>query len=283
VAGVTHRLVDTGRLRMHLAESGDGPPLVLLHGWPQHWYAWRHLVPRLSVNHRVVCVDLRGAGWTDAPAHGYRTAELVDDLEALLDTLRLGRVSVVGHDRGAGLGFQLALRSPERVERLIGLNAMHPYTDVRRMAPHAWRFLWTPFVETPHVGRLVLRHVPAFTRALLRIAVADRDAMGATALSTYVEASRRASIARASEELMHQFAYHEILPNLRHPERRRLRVPTLLVLGAADRLLPPAMLGDGTPYADSLDVQVVPGAGHHLPEERPELVASRIAAFLRQG
>src|SRR3954452_9879506 len=71
VEGIAHRWVDAAGLRVHVAEAGDGPPLVLLHGWPQHWYAWRHVIPLLSPHYRVICPDLRGFGWTDAPAGGY--------------------------------------------------------------------------------------------------------------------------------------------------------------------------------------------------------------------
>src|SRR5258708_21462833 len=84
VAGVEHRYVPTGRLDIHIAAAGSGPPLLLLHGWPQHWYAWRKLTPLLAGSHRLICPDLRGFGWTDAPARGYKTAHLSADVVALL-------------------------------------------------------------------------------------------------------------------------------------------------------------------------------------------------------
>ncbi|MFJ5265642.1 alpha/beta fold hydrolase [Streptomyces sp. NPDC088387] len=281
VPGVRHRYVDTGRLRTHVAEAGAGPPVLLLHGWAQHWYMWRHIMPLLSDSHRLIAVDLRGAGWTDAPRSGYRTADLVDDLRALLDTLGLDRVALVGHDRGAALAFQLALDDPDRVSHVVALNELHPYNDVRRVARNAWRYLWTPFVETPLVGRFVLKHVPSFTRTWLRLGVADRASMPADAVAAYVDMLRRPDLARAGEQLMYQFAYHEFIPMLRHPETRRLRPPALLLAGGADRFTPPAMLGDATTQAPQLRVEVVDNAGHHLPEERPELVAARIREHLR--
>jgi hypothetical protein len=71
---VRHRFVQTSRLRVHIAEAGEGEPVLLLHGWPQHWYAWRNIIPLLAANHRLISPDLRGFGWTDAPRHGYGTA-----------------------------------------------------------------------------------------------------------------------------------------------------------------------------------------------------------------
>ena len=173
VAGVLHRFVETPRLRVHIAEAGEGEPVLLLHGWPQHWYAWRKVIPLLGESHRLISPDLRGFGWTDAPRDGYSTAELADDLLALLDTLELDRVLVVGHDLGGRLGFDLAMRAPSRVRRLLTLNAMHPYWSVRRLAPNAWRYWWTVFVETPLIGRTLLRRVPAFTRMLFRFGTPD--------------------------------------------------------------------------------------------------------------
>ena len=127
VEGVRHRFVRTARLRMHVAEAGRGEPVLLLHGWPQHWYAWRDVIPLLARHYRVICPDLRGFGWTEAPRTGYRTGELVDDLIALLDVLALERVFVVGHELGGRLGFHLSLRAPTRVRGHLALNALHPY------------------------------------------------------------------------------------------------------------------------------------------------------------
>ncbi|MET7999214.1 alpha/beta hydrolase [Amycolatopsis sp. NPDC005232] len=282
VPGVRHRYIDTGRLRMHVAETGAGSPVLLLHGWAKHWYMWRHVMPLLSDSHRLIAVDLRGAGWSDAPRSGYRTAELVDDLRALLDALGLGRIALVGHDRGAALAFQLALDDPDRVTHVVALNELHPYLDVRRMVRNAWRYLWTPFVETPLVGRFVLAHIPSFTRGWLRRGVVDRASMPADAVAAYVDVLRRPDIARAGEQLMYQFAYKEFIPMLRHAETRKLRPPTLLLAGGADPFTPPAMLGAATPHAADLRVEVVDDAGHHLPEERPELVAAKIRDHLNR-
>jgi pimeloyl-ACP methyl ester carboxylesterase len=276
VSGIRHRYIDTGRLRMHVAETGTGSPVLLLHGWAKHWYMWRHVMPLLNNSHRLIAVDLRGAGWSDAPRSGYRTTDLVDDLRALLDALGLERVAFVGHDRGAALAFQLALADPDRVSHVVAMNELHPYIDLRRMVRNLWRYGWTPFVETPLLGRFVLAHVPFFIRAWLRLGVADRSSMPADAVAAYVDVLRQPAIARAGEQLMYQFAYKEFLPMLRHTETRRLRPPTLVLAGRVDRFTPPTMLGD----AANLRVEVVDDAGHHLPEECPELVAGRIRAHL---
>lgn len=83
-------------MRFHVAQAGDGPPVLLLHTWPQHWWAWRKVVPLLAPDHRVICPDRRDAGWSDAPHSGYRTEDFVDDVLALLDALDLRRVAAPG-------------------------------------------------------------------------------------------------------------------------------------------------------------------------------------------
>ena len=271
--GVEHRFVSTSRLRMHLVEAGAGEPVLLLHGWLQNWQAWRALMPLLAARHRVLCPDLRGFGSTDAPRDGYGTASLVDDIVGLLDALELDRVLVIGHELGGRLGFHLSLRAPERVRRLMTLNAIHPYWSVRRMAPHAWRSLWTVPVETPLVGRTVLRRAPAFTRLLFRL-----GGRPGRAAEPFLEPLRDAARARAAERVMTAFAYKEIVPTLLGRHRRtRLTVPTLMLNGTRDFALSPRELGGHEAYADDLRIELVRG-GHFLAEQHPDLVAAAALA-----
>jgi pimeloyl-ACP methyl ester carboxylesterase len=127
VDGVTHRQVRTRGIDFHVAEAGSGDDVVLcLHGWPQHWYEWRHLMPALADRHRVLALDLRGFGWSDAPRDGYEKEEMATDVLAVLDALGIERVKLVGHDWGAWIGFLLCLRAPQRFERYLALNILPP-------------------------------------------------------------------------------------------------------------------------------------------------------------
>jgi pimeloyl-ACP methyl ester carboxylesterase len=283
VPGVEHRFVDTDRMRFHIAQAGSGPPVLLLHGWPQHWWAWRKVVPLLASDYLVICPDLRGAGWSDAPKTGYRTEELVDDVLALLDALELPRVVVVGHDVGGRIGFHLSLRAPERVSALVTLNVMHPYSQVRSIAGQAYRFWWTPLVETTLVGRWVLRRVPAVARMVFLLGH-SRGVLSAAEVAEYVEAVREPARARAGERLMHEFAYRELVPTLLGRNRsRRLTVPTLTVHGTRNRARTSRTLRGYEPYAAAFSVRLVGGAGHWLPEECPTVVADAVRAVARAG
>src|SRR3954452_6695849 len=162
VRGVTHEWIDAGGLRMHVALAGpeNAPPVVCVHGWPQNWWAWRHLIPALSVNRRVICPDLRGYGWSEAPRHGYDKEQFASDVLAALDTLGIERATWIGHDWGAWSGMLAALKAPERLDRLFVLAVPHLWAmagfDPRRLALLAYQ---GP-ISLPLVGPLVSRRMP---------------------------------------------------------------------------------------------------------------------------
>ncbi|KAA2251448.1 alpha/beta hydrolase [Solihabitans fulvus] len=274
VDGVTHRFVQAGDVRLHVAEAGAGEPILLLHSFPQHWYAWREVVPLLAADHRVLCPDFRGAGWSDAPATGYDTATRVDDLLALLDSLGLARVSVLSHGWGAWTAFALCLRAPERVGRHLALNMVHPWPDRRAMRTQAWRFWHTALWEYPVLGAAVLRRWPGLTRWLLR----RWGATSAAAVAEFADASGLPANARAGQALNWQFVLHD-LPRLRRNRALRLTVPTEILLGGRDVLVPQAFLRGGERHADDLTVRVLADCGHLIPEQRPDLVAAAARAL----
>src|SRR6516162_6071951 len=114
----TSRHVDTGELRQHVVTGGDGPPLLLVHGWPQTWYAWRLIMPALARDFFVVAPDQRGTGLSGKPEDGYGTGTLAGDLVALMDALGHQRFAVAGHDTGMWIGYALAADHPGRLGRL---------------------------------------------------------------------------------------------------------------------------------------------------------------------
>ena len=271
--GVTHRFVLVRGVRVHVAEAGGGDPVVLLHGFPQHWYAWRHVIPLLAGQYRLICPDWRGFGWSETPPRGYDTASRAADILALMDVLGLRRVRLIAHDWGAHAAFLTALEAPERVSHLLAVNAPHPWPRQRGLLPHVWRFWYTALLEYPGIGRLVLRHWPGVTRFLLRHGAAG-SAWQPGEVEEFVAASRQPGSARAGEAMHWQFVLHDS-PGiiLRRYRGMRLTVPTVILAGAQDWMLPPAMLAGADCHADSLQLRVVPGAGHFLPAERPAAVA----------
>ena len=124
--GVGHHFLDVRGARLHVADTGgSGPPVLLVHGWPQHWWSWRAVMPLLAADFRVMALDLRGFGWSEATPRGYRKEELADDVVGVLDALEIDRVNLVGHDWGGVVGFLVCLNHTARVERFVPMNTGH--------------------------------------------------------------------------------------------------------------------------------------------------------------
>jgi pimeloyl-ACP methyl ester carboxylesterase len=282
VPGVDHEIVETSRLRVHVARAGEeGPPLVLLHGWPQNWYAWRYVIPRFAERYRVLCPDLRGLGWTEAPARGYEKESLASDLLALLDALELPRVFLIGHDWGAHAGFLLCVREPERVERFVALSDIHPWLRPSpKDALHAWRLWYQWVLASPAAGASLVRNRPGFVRGLIR-SWSAKDVWTQQELDVFANNLREPQRARASAQYYRTFLLRELFPILAgHYRNDRLRTPTLLLLGADDGVIRPHQLRGYEPYADDMRLELIPGVGHFIAEEAPDLVVERAIEHL---
>ncbi|MQY10734.1 Soluble epoxide hydrolase [Streptomyces sp. RB5] len=281
--GVRHSTVEVRGVRLHVAEAGAGEPVLLLHGFPQDWYAWRRIMPRLAAEYRLICPDLRGFGWSEAPAKGYDTDSRVADVLALLDVLGLDRVRLIGHDWGAWTGFHACVAAPERFTHYLALNMMHPWPLHRRLLPQSWRFWYTALLEQPLLGRWVLRRWPGFTRRLLRKGVVGEEVWEPVALAQFVDGAREPGRARAGEALHRAFALRDIARlALGRYHRLRLSTPTVILGGAADFMLPPGVLTPAPEYAPGLRVEVVPGCGHYVHEERPDAVVAAARELFAQ-
>ncbi|GLW70037.1 epoxide hydrolase EphF [Kitasatospora phosalacinea] len=282
LAGVRHRTAEVGGLRLHYAEAGpaDASPVVLVHGFPQHWYAWRRVLPLLAGEFRLLCLDMPGFGWSEGEPGRWSTEARAADLVGFLDALELESAFLVSHDWGAWAGFLACARQPERFDGHLALNMVHLWPERRATLGHAWRFWYTLALEWPPVGRAVLRHCPAFTRFLLRRGPAGRTAFDPAEVAEYAAAAREPLAARAGEAVHRAFVVRDIAA-LRRREFHglRLRTPTLALTGERDPVIPPQLLASGAELRDGLRVETVPGAGHQLPAERPELVAERARAL----
>ena len=133
--GVEHKFIDLGDgVTIHVADAGpaDGPPVMLVHGFPENWWEWHQLIGPLAADgYRVLCPDLRGAGWSSAPRSRYLKNDMADDLAAVLDRLGVGPVKLVAHDWGGPVAFIMMLRHPVKVTGFFGLNTAAPYVTAR--------------------------------------------------------------------------------------------------------------------------------------------------------
>jgi pimeloyl-ACP methyl ester carboxylesterase len=281
VEGVSHRTVRARGVDFHVAEAGSGDDVVLcLHGWPQHWYEWRHLMPALADRHRVIALDLRGFGWSGAPRGGYEKENMATDVLAVLDELGLERVKLVGHDWGGWIGFLLCLRAPQRFERFLALNIVPPWIGLRTTIRHAWRFWYQQLVLAPGVGYALHRRGD-FVKRVLVGGSEIKEAWDGETLAAFADNLAQPQRARAAVQLYRVFNWREVLPIMRgRYAGKRLTVPTLLVFGADDFALRPSMLAGYRRHAEQMRVELVEGCGHFIADERPELVAARAREFL---
>ncbi|MCL4288291.1 MAG: alpha/beta hydrolase [Thermoleophilia bacterium] len=275
---VEHAHVDVQGLRMHVAAAGDpgAEPLVLLHGWPQHWYAWRRLIGPLSERYRVLCPDLRGFGWTAAPRGSYRKSELAADVVALLDSLGLDRVRLAGHDWGGFAGFLLCLDHPGRVSHFAVAGMSHPWVEPEHGAAaalkQARRLAYMALIAAPVAGGQLVRRVPAFTRAVMRASAIDPDRTWSPAeLDAFVAQWGEPDRAAACVALYRTFLTRELRDLATGAFRSQtMETPCLQLVGIADPVIRPEQQAGAEANAPNLRVQTVPDAGHWLPEEAPE-------------
>ncbi|NOL38743.1 alpha/beta fold hydrolase [Kribbella sandramycini] len=269
--GVTHRFVDLPGLRMHVAEAGSGEAVVMLHGFPQHWWEWRDVIPALARHYRVICPDLRGAGQTDAPATGYDRETLLGDLTGLLDALELDRVHLLTHDWSGIVGFLLCLQEPQRIRDHLVLSIPPP--DARpagrmfgRMLRHGWFNMILPW---PGLGPWAL-HRTGLPDVMLRAHGMPDDAR-----AVFATQFRDRQRAAAGSALYRRFIQPEGMRFLTgHYRDQELTTPTRVLLGAQD-----AVVRMDSFHGSRLDIREVEGAGHFLVDAQPGAVAEHALDF----
>ena len=277
VDGVEHRYAEVDGFRMHYAEAGSGEPLILQHGWPQHWWVWRHQIPALAERYRVIVPDLRGYGWSEAPRAGYEKLRLARDVVALMDELGIERARYAGHDWGAVMAYLLGLEYPQRFERLAALGAPPPW---RSGAPHPQLLLFLTYqtvISTPFVGALAMRN--GLPKRILK-AGRKNGAFSEEELRIYQEPWSLPGHDNAGVQTYRTFLTKELPGSLTGSfDDRRLTVPTLVLMGGSDLLRKGLDPEAYTRQADDIRTVVVDNAAHWLPEEQPDEVTRLLLEF----
>jgi pimeloyl-ACP methyl ester carboxylesterase len=280
LAGVRHTYVEVNGFRAHVAEAGDpdAEPLVMLHGWPQHWWCWHKVIPQLAERYHVVCPDLRGHGWSDAPPGGYDKPQLAEDLIGVMDALSLDRVRLIGHDWGAVAGYLACLRHPERFERYLALSIAPPFPsgDPKDLLG-IWRLYYQLPLTAPFLAPRLLSS-PGFLRFVIERGTMKEGAMSDADVDLYARAMAERS--RVSLAVYRTFVTRELVPVATGRWSGQLTVPTRMIVGEheittnAERAMKAA---DGN--ADDFRVHELKGVGHFLPEEAPEAVVETALSF----
>ncbi len=277
IPGVRRTRVIVRGIDFHLTEAGPetGLPVLALHGWPQHHYEWRDLLADPPAGLRIIAPDLPGYGWSGPPPHEWQKEEVASDLLALLDALGLQRVLLVGHDWGGYVGHLLALRSPERFSAYLALNISHPWVTPRSFAPHAWRSAtYMPMIAV--AGIPIQRDTDLVYRSLRYQQLPRRTGVSDEDLRWFSDRFRDPVCAAAGRDTYRTFLTQELPAVRRHPERRRSHVPTRAVFGAKDFAIHKDLASAETAQADDYTLELVPGVGHFIADERPDIVRDRL-------
>jgi epoxide hydrolase 4 len=279
---VAHHDADSDGVRIHYTTLGDGPPVLFIHGFPDYWYTWRHQMAGLADRFRVIAMDQRGYNRSAAPDDpaAYDMAHLIRDVAAVLADAGESRATIVGHDWGGAVAWQVAFHRPELVERLVILNLPHPRGMAREMA-----------------GNPAQRADSAYAQRFRDGSPEDADIlfggpMTATALAGWVRdpearAHYVAAFERSSFAAMLNY-YKRNYPPLPEtgaapvlPETPRLAMPVLMFHGLEDRALHADALNDTWAWLDAdFTLVTVPGAGHFVQQDAAELVTSTLRWWL---
>ncbi|MGL6235040.1 MAG: alpha/beta fold hydrolase [Segniliparus sp.] len=284
--GVEHRWVEANGIRFHVAEAGHavgagakrpGKAVVLVHGFPQHWWTWRGVIPLLAEHRHVVALDLRGHGWSDVPDEGYDKKTLARDIVAAVAALGLDKPVLVGHDWGGWSSLVAASLHPEAFTAVASVAVPAPWSSFPAKRPRA---LLYQDVLASALGPWLIR---AGKQRFLRLLYSKGVVPGSRTeenVEVFLERYRDPARAAAGSALYRTFVrseWPELAAGTYVPGPPPL--PTLLVRGAQDQLLGErALLRAGQAGAD-ISFHTIDGGTHWLPEEQPEALAERLLAF----
>ncbi len=306
-------MIETNGICMAVHSEGSGPPVVLLHGFPELAYSWRHQLPALAAaGYRAIAPDLRGYGGTDKPTgvSDYAIDTLIADVTGLLDALQLPRAFFIGHDWGALLLWQMALVVPQRIAGLVALNipflprpAVDPVALMRdRLGPDFYivnfqdsseadrRFAEDParFIDRMMRRRPITRErfdgLPRQHKTMSLLALLDRPQAAGDPLLDEVELSVYAAAFAKGGFTGPINWYRNWSRNWAASEyvEQRIRVPALFIGATDDIVVSPAQIEAMRPYVDDLEIQTIDKCGHWTQQEVPDELNERILDWMRR-
>ncbi len=295
------RFVDTNGIRMAVYEEGEGPAVIMVHGFPELGFSWRHQMPALaSAGFRAIAPDMRGYGRTDAPSgvDQYCMTELIGDLHGLLDALAIERATFVGHDWGALILWHMAMRAPERIEKLIALNIPHyPRSPVdpiklarqklgsdfyivnfqdsdeadRAFAKDPAHFFDMMMRKNP-ISRAQFDQLPPQMKVLSLLQVMQRkESSGEPLLSAserdyYVDAFTKSGFTNPINWYRNWSKNWQALEGI----DQTIEIPTLFIGAADDVVIAPEHIEAMKPLVTDLTLEMLEPCGHWTQQERPE-------------
>jgi pimeloyl-ACP methyl ester carboxylesterase len=261
-------------VQFHVTEAGpaDGRPVLALHGWPQHHWAYRDLLADPPPGLRIIAPDLPGYGWSGPAPHKWAKEDIASDLLALLDALGLDRVLLVGHDWGGFVGYLMVLRAPERFDGFLAMNMAHPWITRRSVLPRLWRFAYQIPLAT--FGVWVQQHTKFVEKMIFGIG----SNLDPETARVFADRFRDPVCARTVRDTYRTFVTREIPHGARNPETRRATVPIRALFGLRDAAVHPSWVAAETANADDYTLETA-DTSHFVIDERPDLVRAKLIAL----
>ncbi len=275
-----HEYITTNGIRLHYVTQGEGPLMLMLHGFPEFWYSWRHLIPEFAKDYKVVALDLRGYNESDKPQQqsAYVMSEFVKDVEGVIKGLGYDRCVLVGHDWGGAIAWNFAYAHPEMLERLIVLNMPHPakFADGLRTPQQLLRSSYAFFFQLPLLPELLIQSSDygAIESAFKGMAV-NKSAITQADIEAYKDAASR----RGALTAMLNY-YRNAFPSMTLRDWSVLQVPTLMIWGEEDTALGKELTYGTEKYVRDFQIRYIPNCSHWVQQEQPELVNRYMREFL---
>ncbi len=276
-----HDTIHTNDIKLHYVTQGEGSLMLMLHGFPEFWYSWRHQIPEFARDHKVVALDLRGYNDSDKPEaqSAYVMAEFIKDVKGVVEGLGYDRCILVGHDWGGAIAWSFAYAYPALVDRLIVLNLPHPakFAEGLRTPQQLLRSAYIFFFQLPVLPELLiqLNDFQALEAAFKGMAV-DQTTFSDDDLEAYKNAfAKRDTLTSALNYYRNLFAQ-----GLTTTDWGILTVPTLLIWGEADAALGKELTYGTEKYVQDFRIRYIPHCSHWVQQEQPQLVNQFMREFL---
>jgi len=275
-----HEYILSNGVNLHYVTSGSGPLMLMLHGFPEFWYSWRHQIREFARDYQVVALDLRGYNDSDKPPKksAYKIAELSKDVAGVIRGLGYQNSVLVGHDWGGAIAWHFAYAYPEMLSRLIVMNMPHPakfYAGLRRRQ-QLLRSWYIFFFQLPLIPELRLQRsdYQAMVDVMTKSAI-DKSAF----TQADIEAFKQAAAKPGALTAMLNY-YRNINIILRQRNWGMLDIPTLMIWGEKDIFLGQELTYGTEEYLRNLQIKYIPNCSHWVQQEQPLLVNQYMREFL---
>ncbi len=279
--GMRRQSVRANGIRLNIWTGGDGPALVLLHGYPQTAQMWRKVTPALAKQFSIVCPDLRGYGDSDKPRDGFDKRTMANDIAELMRELGHDHYMVVGHDRGARVGHRLALDHGDAVSRLVVLDIVPTHTVFRdtgkELAAAYWHWF---FFQAPDLPEIMIRNsAEPFLRMMFRALTWQQDAIEEPMFQEYLRALLLPGTIRCGLEDYRAAATTDCADDEADLDKK-LKCPVYAIWGEFGKMH--ALFDVVETWREkAIDVRGNPiASGHFIPEEAPQALLSDLLPFL---